>query len=82
MLLGEKLQLTYLDTTSAEELDTASAKENNKHISCISVFAAKGLEFESAIVYGVRMSRNQLIVACTRAMNRLYYFERNDFGEK
>lgn len=81
-LLGEKLQLTYLDTTSAEELDTASAKENNKHISCISVFAAKGLEFESAIVYGVRMSRNQLIVACTRAMNRLYYFERNDFGEK
>ena len=40
---------------------------------CYSVFAAKGLEFSGTVVYGYEMSENQKIVACSRAMNQLFY---------
>lgn len=42
---------------------------------CYSIFAAKGLEFPNVMVYADGMTNNQKIVACTRAMNELFYCE-------
>lgn len=55
-------------------LDMKSDKETARKIHCYSVFAAKGLEFPSVLVYAKNMNRNQKTVACTRAMEQLYYF--------
>lgn len=56
-------------------LDMNADKESTGKIHCYSVFAAKGLEFSSVIVYAKAMNRNQKTVACTRAMEHLYYCE-------
>ena len=58
-----------------EFLDTKSAKHNGTKPACYSIFAAKGLEFQSVLVYASQMTENQKIVACTRAMEALYYYE-------
>ena len=57
---------TYLDTTSDKP------QENQKE--CYSIFAAKGLEFSNVFVYAKNMTKNQKVVACTRAMGGLYYY--------
>ena len=61
-------RFSFLDTT-------AEAPEKGK-LSCYSVFAAKGLEFPRALVYARGMTNNQRTVACTRAMQMLYYYDR------
>ena len=40
-----------------------------------SIYAAKGLEFSKVLVFAEGMTKNQRIVACTRAMDELFYFE-------
>lgn len=57
-----------------EFLDTTADKTLGKKVTCYSVFAAKGLEFSNVVVYSKHMSRNQNVVACTRAMKNLYYY--------
>lgn len=63
----EEEAIAFLDT---KELEMPS----NQRV-CYSIFAAKGLEFTKALVFVRGMTRNQRIVACTRAMERLYYYE-------
>lgn len=56
-------------------VDTRAESVPNGVIPCYSVFAAKGLEFSTALVYAESMTRNQKVVACTRAMEKLFYCE-------
>ena len=56
-------------------LDTTSDKPEESEKECYSIFAAKGLEFSSVFVYAKNMTKNQKVVACTRAMGGLYYYE-------
>ena len=56
-------------------LDTKAAKPSETKMACYSIFAAKGLEFPSVVVYSCNMTTNQKVVACTRAMEELYYYE-------
>lgn len=65
--VGDKVPLEFLDTNS----DSLS----NDRIPCYSIFAAKGLEFPVVLVISDDMTKNQKIVACTRATERLYYYE-------
>lgn len=55
-------------------IDTLSEKVPNGCVLCYSIFAAKGLEFRSALVYSKEMTTNQKVVACTRATDELFYF--------
>lgn len=68
-------QLIRIDENQFEYLDTKTEDISGHGIPCYSVFAAKGLEFNSAVVYADQMTRNQKVVACTRAMSHLYYYE-------
>ncbi len=61
------MDFTYLDTNS----DKTEAESRE----CYSVFAAKGLEFPNVFVFGRHMTKNQNMVACTRAMGGLFYYE-------
>ena len=63
----ESDEIVYLDTTS--EKPEEDVKE------CYSIYAAKGLEFPEVFVYANEMTKNQKVVACTRAMGGLYYYE-------
>ncbi len=63
-------RLNYIDTNSTEE--------KQGYISCFSVFAAKGLEYPNVIVYAAGMNHNQKVVACSRSLNHLYYYECED----
>jgi Superfamily I DNA and RNA helicases len=56
-------------------IDTSVEKVPDGIIPCYSIFAAKGLEFRSAIVYLKEMTKNQKVVACTRAMEELFFIE-------
>lgn len=56
-------------------LDTTSDKPSDAEKECYSIFAAKGLEFSNVFVYAKNMTKNQKVVACTRAMGGLYYYE-------
>lgn len=58
-----------------EYLDTDSEQPSGKKPACYSIFAAKGLEFASVFVFPDGMSRNQKMVACTRATKILYYYD-------
>lgn len=58
-----------------EYLDTNTEKRNGNKIPCYSIFAAKGLEFSNVLVCAKGMTTNQKVVACTRAMEELYYYE-------
>lgn len=64
-----------LSESTFEYLDTKAGKDNDKKPNCYSIFAAKGLEFGNVVVYAKEMTVNQKIVACTRAMKELYYYE-------
>ena len=64
-----------LPESAFEYLDTKAEKSSGKKIRCYSIFAAKGLEFMNVVVYAKEMTVNQKIVACTRAMKELYYYE-------
>lgn len=55
-------------TISAEEM-------KGEHRIVYSVFAARGLEFNKALVYAVGMTKKQKFVACTRVMENLFYYE-------
>lgn len=58
-----------------EYLDTRAERQNAGKIPCFSIYAAKGLEFSNVLVYSRGMTINQKVVACTRAMEELYYYE-------
>lgn len=58
-----------------EYLDTKTDKQLGGGIPCYSIFAAKGLEFTNVLVYAAGMTTNQKVVASTRAMEVLYYYE-------
>ena len=58
-----------------EFLDTNASEQQGDNLFCYTVFAAKGLEFPSVLVWAHGMSVNQRVVACTRAMKSLYYYE-------
>ncbi|SCP97795.1 helicase domain-containing protein [Anaerobium acetethylicum] len=64
-----------IETDSFVYLDTTSVKSTEKQKECYSIFAAKGLEFSNVFVYAKHMTKNQKVVACTRAMGGLYYYE-------
>lgn len=71
---NELCRKTGIDESDFEYLDTTSDKpENTKE--CYSIFAAKGLEFSNVFVFARNMTKNQKVVACTRAMGGLYYYE-------
>ena len=72
MTLCRKISMSIDDF---EFLDTTAEKVLDERIPCYSIFAAKGLEFSNVIVYSREMTINQKIVACTRAMEGLYYYE-------
>lgn len=58
-----------------EYIDTKCDEVPGGKIACYSIYAAKGLEFSKVLVFAEGMTRNQRIVACTRAMDELFYFE-------
>lgn len=64
-----------LSEDTFEYLDTKARKSSDNKPNCYSIFAAKGLEFTNVVVYAKEMTVNQKIVACTRAMKELYYYE-------
>lgn len=66
---------TGLSPDLFEFLDTTAAKPSGAKTACYSIFAAKGLEFPSVVVYSESMTANQKVVACTRAMEALTYYE-------
>lgn len=66
-MVGSSDQLEFLDTHASDIPD--------EKIPCYSIFAAKGLEFPVVLVISDDMTQNQKIVACTRATERLYYYE-------
>jgi len=71
----ERLCKAIDDASLLEYLDTNSDQESKERIPCYSIFAAKGLEFSKVLVISDDMTQNQKIVACTRATERLYYYE-------
>lgn len=58
-----------------EYIDTKCNAVPEGKVACYSIYAAKGLEFPRVLVFAEGMTRNQRIVACTRAMDELFYFE-------
>lgn len=58
-----------------EFLDTKATRPSGTKKACYSIFAAKGLKFPKVAVYSIGMTVNQKVVACTRAMEALYYYE-------
>ena len=58
-----------------EYLDTNADGQTKGKIPCYSIFAAKGLEFQNVLVCANGMTKNQKVVACTRAMSKLFYCE-------
>lgn len=71
----DRLHKMIGDNVPLEFLDTNSNSLSNDKIPCYSIFAAKGLEFPVVLVVSDDMTKNQRIVACTRATERLYYYE-------
>ncbi len=72
--LEQLCSVTGMDISEFEYLDTRAEQKNGTGIPCYSIFAAKGLEFTSVLVYAHQMTKNQNVVACTRAMKELYYY--------
>ncbi len=64
-----------IDVSDYTYLDTTSDKPEGVEKECYSIFAAKGLEFSNVFVFARNMTKNQKVVACTRAMGGLYYYE-------
>ena len=76
---SEKLYELLKDDTNVSKVDRDS-KTYNKHLLIIPAYLAKGLEFDSVIVYNDRDNtyrkneRNLLYVACTRAQHELFIY--------
>ena len=64
-----------IDADEFEFLDTTSHGIDPGRKQGYSIFAAKGLEFKNVLVYAKNMTKKQKVVACTRAMGGLYYYE-------
>lgn len=73
--LSDLCNATHKHIGDFEYLDTKSSKPTGEKITCYSIFAAKGLEFQDVLVYAKGMTNNQKVVACTRAMQKLFYCE-------
>ena len=73
-MLEKMCEVAGMRMDNFEYLDTHTTSAASKKIPCYSIFAAKGLEFKSVLVYAEGMTKNQRVVACTRAMGRLYYY--------
>ena len=71
----ELCEETGIESTGFVYLDTTSDKPEDTDKDCYSIFAAKGLEFSNVFVFARHMTKNQKVVACTRAMGGLYYYE-------
>lgn len=71
----ELCEETGIEVTDFAYLDTTSDKPEDAEKECYSIFAAKGLEFSNVFVFARNMTKNQKVVACTRAMGGLYYYE-------
>lgn len=71
----ELCEETGIEATDFAYLDTTSDKPEDAEKECYSIFAAKGLEFSNVFVFARNMTKNQKVVACTRAMGGLYYYE-------
>ena len=71
----ELCEETGIDVSDYVYLDTTSDKPEDVEKECYSIFAAKGLEFSNVFVFARNMTKNQKVVACTRAMGGLYYYE-------
>lgn len=71
----ELCEETGIEATNFVYLDTTSDKPEDAEKECYSIFAAKGLEFSNVFVFARNMTKNQKVVACTRAMGGLYYYE-------
>ena len=71
----EMCEETGLSQERFDFLDMSADKETPGKIHCYSIFAAKGLEFSKVVVYAKNMNINQKTVACTRAMERLSYYD-------
>ena len=56
-------------------IDSNIEEPTKNKIPCYSIYAAKGIEFNRVLVYADGMTRNQKLVACTRARYELYYME-------
>ena len=67
-------KISGLNEDAFDFLDMKAEAETTGKIHCYSIFAAKGLEFPRAVVYSKNMNMNQKTVACTRAMEQLYYY--------
>ena len=68
-------ELTGSLSSRFEYIDTKCDAVPAGKVACYSIYAAKGLEFSKVLVFAEGMTRNQRVVACTRAMDVLYYFE-------
>lgn len=71
----EMCESMNIDPDSMCYVDTKVDSVDIGRITCYSIFAAKGLEFQNVMVYADGMTDNQKIVACTRAMKELVYCE-------
>ncbi len=71
----ELCEETGIEAEEFVYLDTTSGKPSEDEKECYSIFAAKGLEFSTVFVFARNMTKNQKVVACTRAMGGLYYYE-------
>ena len=63
------------EETDFEYVDTNKNEVQAKKIRCYSIYSAKGLEFSQVLVFASSMTNNQKLVACTRAMEKLKYYE-------
>lgn len=76
---AEKLYLLLKDNTKISNIK-ANTKQFCKELIIIPAYLAKGLEFDSVIIYNDRENsyrkneRNLLYVACTRAQHELYIY--------
>jgi len=68
-------ELTGSLSSNFEYIDTKCDSVPAGKVACYSIYAAKGLEFSKVLVFAEGMTKNQRIVACTRAMDELFYFE-------
>ncbi len=64
-----------IDANKISYLDTLSMAKDGNQTECYSIFAAKGLEFSRIFVFSRHMTKKQKVVACTRTMGGLYYYE-------
>lgn len=63
------------DESAFEFIDTSASETKTTKTKCYTIYSAKGLEFSQVLVFAKGMTNNQKLVACTRAMEKLVYYE-------